>query len=293
MSLLSSIKNVAVKSFYKVADPVLTTIAHPIKVASAIVSKKKTVKQVQQQFFSQPKSSQITQTIISGVNTAILASGVGGIIKTGIGATIAGTSIKSATKKVGALAGLAVAESVIGSSPKIQKQIVEAPSNISNFGKGISEAIEQPTLENGLRIVKDHPFLSATALTALLVSMGYSLSLINNILNTRATNKNTKALEDASNQVPPSPVSSPQEIKITLTQPPVSIPTAVEALPTTTEAVAPAVGLTPTAKPKKKKKKKKTKKKKKKTKKKKKKKTRRSRKKTKKKKKKSIKRRKN
>jgi len=192
-SLWSSIGNAVTTAFYKVADPILTTFAHPIKVAEAIVSPTKTIAQVENEFFSQPKSSQIAQTIFAGVNYGLAGAGAGALATKGVVSAVGGISLKT----VGKVALTEVAGSTISKSPTLQNQVVQLPNAVDQFTSNIANTIETPTLENGLRILKDNPFLSATAITALLVSLGYSASLIASILSTRA---NTNAVKENTEQ---------------------------------------------------------------------------------------------
>lgn len=188
MSIFSSI----VKGVYKVADPLLTTLAHPIQVTKAIVNPNVTVKDVQNQFFSQPKSSQITQTITAGLNYGLALGGVGAVATKGVAAVVGKVTLK---KVVGA-GGLVVAEKIINNSPKTQKLIYDTPEKIDNFANNISTAIETPSLKSGLRILEENPFLSGTALIALLTSLGFSTALIATLLNTRAINENSEVKQD-------------------------------------------------------------------------------------------------
>jgi len=186
--------------------------------------------------------------------------------------------VKGAGVTLGATAGV----SALVSSPKLREKVLGIPEGAINVGTNIGSFAETPTLENGLRIVKENPGLSAVALGALLLSLGYTASLIASIMNTKAIKENTKLSNDNPN-IPNIPFNdnqgTPQNIQIFNQLP--SSPSVVAPL----SEVAPVGEIKPKAKKKKKKKAK--------AKPKKKKKTRRSKKKKGKNKSKNIKRRKN
>ena len=71
-------------------------------------------------------------------------------------------------------------------SPKIKETILGAPeayvAGSVSAGETIATIIEEPTLANGLKIIKDHPYLTAATAAALLATFGYSGLLITNII---------------------------------------------------------------------------------------------------------------
>jgi hypothetical protein len=173
-------------------------------------------------------------------------------------------------------------------NPKVQKTIAEAPASSAKVGEDISGLINEPSLDNGIKFVKEHPAFSAAAITAALVAIGYSAVTISQILatrnNTKAINEAGQSAQDVQNLINKD-TGQPQVINI-INQipdniPPINTPSGVVAQPS---AAAPPKGTKPKAKKKAKKKAK--------PKAKKKKKTRRSKKKSKKKKSKTINRRK-
>jgi len=188
-----SIGSFLTKSFYKVADPVLTAIAHPFQVGGAIISKDKTVKEVTNQFFSQPKSSQITQTVISGINAELALLGGSSIVAKGLGASIKGITGKGVAKVV----GLGIAERVVGQSTKVQKELVQLPTSASNFGQNIGQFIDNPSLSTASDIAKENPVLTtALAGAGLLITgkaVGSVANVYSNYANTQAVQENTKA----------------------------------------------------------------------------------------------------
>lgn len=144
-----------VKAFYKVADPVLTAIANPIKSVKAAISKKTTFKDVQREFFQQSKAKQSFDFATSVLTLGSLG-GAGLAAKAGkLGPAIvrAGTSIKRSGPKLvasgikslvpsttkGKLVAAVAAPAAIGaltSSPTLRKATVKTLSPVENIRRG-------------------------------------------------------------------------------------------------------------------------------------------------------------
>ena len=66
-------------------------------------------------------------------------------------------------------------------------------------GEALASFIETPTIENGLRIIKEHPYISAAAAVALLGTMGYGVSMIASIISRARTNKLLSDINEGNN----------------------------------------------------------------------------------------------
>jgi len=221
MGVLSKIKNAAVKAVYKVADPVITAIGAPVKTVKAILDPKKTVKEVSNEFFAQPKSTQAIKATtniiaIGGGALAGAAGKLGTIAKAIIPTSIKGKAIAAVT--------VPVAAGIIVSSPKAREEIVSAPSALVNVGTNIGDFIESPTLQNAKDIVMENP-LAAGIIGggALLATVPLVAPAIGNII----TGEKLDDIEDAitanpTYQILPMPSTVPT---------PATLPTTTEAIP--------------------------------------------------------------
>lgn len=91
-----------------------------------------------------------------------------------------------ATATVGAAI---VGTNILASSSSARKAVVQAPSQLAVFGANIGKAIDNPTVDNILKIPKDSPLLTAAAIAGAAVIVGKAAG-------TAATIANTKALKE-------------------------------------------------------------------------------------------------
>jgi len=189
-----TIKSFLQKTFYKVADPVLTGIAHPFKVASAIISPTKKVSDVSKEFFSQTKPQQIAQTIISGVNVALAGVGAGAVATKG--ALAVASSIT--TKKVLAGGGILAIEGAVSRKPEQSVAVAQNTiSGLPQFGGNVAELVTNPSLSQAQKTFTDNPFITGGAVLGGLGLTGYALSTASNVY---ATSQNTKAINKSLGQ---------------------------------------------------------------------------------------------
>jgi hypothetical protein len=120
------------------------------------------------------------------------AQGSGNILKSaGNLVSKAFTSLKPTTQLALAAGGttLGIAAS---KSPKLQKQLINAPASAVNFAGNLGTLYENPSMANAKTLAKENPIIAGgIALgTVGLVGLGTS-SLVSNYLNTKAVKENT------------------------------------------------------------------------------------------------------
>lgn len=198
MSVLSSIKNLAVKSFYTVADPVISAIAHPIKTVQAAVDPNKTIKQQQDEFFSQTKNQQAAQFTIGALNLGGVAGASKAVSTAGIktaavavSKTVAKNPIKSVTLPLAVIA----TEAAVGKAPEKSLKIAKDTAvGLPNFASNVGTAIGDPSTENFKKIVEDNPVISGLVAGGLAIA-GYQAT--KGLINTIAVGQNTNAINEA------------------------------------------------------------------------------------------------
>jgi len=217
MGLLSSIKSgivktatAAGKTIAKVLDTTSVSLAHPLKVAAAVVSPTKTVAQVQKEFDAQSLTKKVTQ-IVTG--TAGIAATVGGVAATGaLGAAAKAGKAATVVKSVGAALipsttkGKVIATAIaipavpaLISSPKLVEKVVTAPSELAQFGTDVGKLAQDPSIAGLKQLVKESPIITTAAAVGTVAVVGLGTAgLISTISNTMATKEATKALKEAS-----------------------------------------------------------------------------------------------
>lgn len=80
---------------------------------------------------------------------------------------------------------------ILTSSPKARESVINAPSELASVGKGIGEFVEDPTLQNATKVVKENPITSA------LLALGITTLVGSKITGTVATLANTSALNES------------------------------------------------------------------------------------------------
>lgn len=161
MGLLSGI----VKAIYKPLDIAVTTFAHPIQVASAIVSPNKTVAQVVAKTIAEPKAKQITDVLVAGASYAGIAGGIKTVATKGITKVAAAVMPKSNVGKVAAAATAIVATPIVITNPSVVTKaanvVASTPSKLSAFGSDVGQLTKDPSVKGFVEVVKENPEVSA------------------------------------------------------------------------------------------------------------------------------------
>lgn len=177
MGLLSSVGKFLTttktgKAISKTLDTLTIAVAHPVQTATAIVSKKSTLKDVTTAHFAQSQKEQIKDIIVGavGIGATILGgAAVGAAAKAGTLAPKAlavGKALIPATAKgkvIAAVAAPVVIGAVAKEPTKSIKAAVSAPSELAQFGGDIATFAADPSLSTAKQIVTESPLLSAAA----------------------------------------------------------------------------------------------------------------------------------
>lgn len=166
MGFLKSLKKSVVG---KALDTLTVALAHPVKTATAIVSKKTTVKGVIKEHFAQPLSKQITQTVVGTASIAATIAGgaavgaFGKAAQAGKVATIARTAALGGAKAVSKTAaanpiktaiGVPVATGLLIKSPSTRKAAATILSPSANVERGMkAAAIIEGTGTSGSKVL--------------------------------------------------------------------------------------------------------------------------------------------
>jgi len=208
MGLLSSIG----KGIAKVLDTATVAIAHPVKTATALVSDKSTVKEVIQEHFSQPLSTQLKQTILGTVGiaaTVVTAGKVGAAAKAGtLVKSITPTTIKG--KVITAVAAPLAVGAVINQPKKVAEAILKTPASLVNVGGNISNLIADPSVSNVKKLVTENPVIVGAALA--LGTIATAKTLIPAVTAARqieATQEQTEAIKSATAGITAIPITTP------------------------------------------------------------------------------------
>jgi len=184
-----------VKAFYKVADPILSAVANPIKTIAAAVSPTKTVKQVQNEFFSKPKTQQAVEFAVGALAAGSIA---GAAVKgTLVGATKAvATSLIPKTAKGKVIAALA-APVVVSTVVRNPVAVADAPGKVLNAQIDAGKLIADPSVANAKQFVQEHPVATTLAGAGLVIGTGATVApIVSNILNREAVQEQTKAIKE-------------------------------------------------------------------------------------------------
>lgn len=162
----------------KVMDTFSAAFSSPISTIKAITTKY-TFKELTEEHFEKPLTTQISKTVFATAGYAGLLYG-GAAIAAGKGAALAATTAKALIPKtiMGKVAALVVvpyAAAKIIKEPTIIEKIPEIPA-------AGWEAAQVTDLKSGIAYVKAHPYMSAAAIAAALGTMGYSAVMIGRIL---------------------------------------------------------------------------------------------------------------
>lgn len=153
-------EKVVYSKFGSVMNTVSAVFSNPIKSATALVSKKSTIKQVTKEHFAKPLSAQITKTVLATAGYAsalyaggaIATKGVGAVAKTLIPATLKGKVI------AGVVAPIAVGAVI--QSPDLIGKGLSAPEQLAEFGGDLSGVIADPSVASLVELVKGSPVIS-------------------------------------------------------------------------------------------------------------------------------------
>lgn len=198
MGILSAIK----KGAEKVLNTATVALAHPIKTAYAAVSPKATINEVIESHFSQPLSTQITQTILGTAGIATTIAG-GAAISSAVKAkgvlSVAAKLIPATTKgKVVAAVATPIVTGAVVSQPKKAFEIAtSAPGELAQFGSDVGNLIADPSLKTGTQVIKESPIISgllgAVALGGIIKGVA---PLVSGAILTHETKKQTEILEE-------------------------------------------------------------------------------------------------
>jgi len=197
------------KGISSALDFASVALAHPIKTAEAIISPTKTVKDLEDDFFSQSTASRVTQVVTGTLGiagsivggSAINAAAKSGTLISGAGTVLKSVGSAAVAHPVLALATPVVAGAVISSS-SARHAVVNAPSALADFGSSIGQAIDNPSLSSITNVVKEHPVLSTITAGAAALAAGGLVSTAVTALNTRSVNKNTNAMTNSETSDP-------------------------------------------------------------------------------------------
>lgn len=177
MSMVSLTKFMKSKAA-KVLDTFSASFSSPISTIKAITTKY-TFKELTEEHFKKPLTTQISKTVFATAGYAGLLYG-GAAIAAGRGAALAATTAKALIPKtimgkIVALVAVPYAAAKIIKEPTIIEKIPEIPA-------AGWEAAQITDLESGIAYVKEHPYMSAGAIAAALGTMGYSAVMVGRIL---------------------------------------------------------------------------------------------------------------
>jgi hypothetical protein len=197
MGILSKARSALTKTL----DVVATTYAKPLTVAKAIISPKTTVKQVVTEFRSQPVKEQQKGIIkgAAGWSAALLTAGALAIPAVGSAVAGAAKSIipKTAKGKVIAAVAAPIATGAIIREPtKTATTLINAPSELAQFGGDIASFAAAPSMSSAKNIFKESPLISTALIGAGVAGAGAAVtSAVSGYLTREEMEKQTKALE--------------------------------------------------------------------------------------------------
>jgi len=227
MGLLGNLVN---KVYTNVLDPFTTVVSHPIKSVQAIVSPNIKFSDVVAQTVAEPKIQQITEAITTGLAVGSVL-GVGKAIATKGVTTVAKALIPSTAKgKIATAIAVPVAAGVLTKTTKPIESISKVPSQLTAFGADVGTFIDNPTLLNAEKILKENPGVSVALGTgAVLAGAGAVVSgigALENIQTRESVKELTKELKSdltqtpaVSNILPTTTTSTPQQVKLIDTAP--------------------------------------------------------------------------
>lgn len=247
MGLLSNIVKTA---YTKVLDPFTTVVSHPIKSIQAAIDPNIKFKDVVASTVAEPKGQQIVEAITTGLTVGSVLGATKAVVTKGV-TTAAKALIPSTTKgKVIAAVAAPVAVGVLSETKKPVSAISKAPGALAAFGADVGTFIDDPTLRNAEKILKENPgvtlALGAGAVAAGAGAVVSGIGAIENIKTRESVKDLTKELSTDTKNLPTSsnlPTATPQNIKLVDTNPqlaPTSPPTAQTQQLTTTSKRLPS-----------------------------------------------------
>lgn len=198
-----------VKAFYKVADPIISAVANPIKTVAAAVSPTKTVKQVQDEYFKQSKTAQAIDFAIGatsiGLGTTAVATTAGRAAATQVAKSVGSSAIKAPIKTLAIGASIPIAIGAVKSNPKeVISTVAKAPSELQTFGSDIAKVVSSPSLQSAKQLVSNSPILTTATAVLGAGAIAKTVSPIaSGLLQREALQEQTEVLQSAvSNNIP-------------------------------------------------------------------------------------------
>lgn len=190
-------------------DYLSVAFTKPIQTAKAAISPTKTIKEdVIKPHFEQPLAKQITQTLTATAAYAgaiVGGAALGAASKAGTLGTTLTTAAKAvipATAKGKVIAAVAapVVISTLASSEKARTAVINAPSELAQFGADLGQLIQEPSIQKAKELVKESPIISSLVGAAAVAGVGLGTAgVVSTILNTQAIKENTKVKAGAGN----------------------------------------------------------------------------------------------
>jgi hypothetical protein len=202
MGILGNLVN---KLYTNVLDPFTTVVSHPIKSVQAIVSPNIKFSDVVAKTVAEPKLQQITEAITTGLAVGSVFGAAKAIATKGV-ATAAKALIPATTKgKVTAAVAVPVAAGVLTKTSKPIESIAKVPAQLTAFGADVGSFIDDPTLKNAEKILKENPGVSlAIGAGAVALGAGSIVSGIGAVENI----KTRESVKELTNQLSTQPVST-------------------------------------------------------------------------------------
>lgn len=161
MGLLGNLVN---KVYTNVLDPFTTIVSHPIKSIQAAINPDIKFKDVVSETIKEPKGQQIVEVLstaltvgsIYGAGKAIATKGITTAAKALIPSTTKGKIVAGGTTLLGA--------GILAETKKPIQAVSTLPSNIGNFGSNVGKLIDNPTLLQAEKTLKENPLISSIVL---------------------------------------------------------------------------------------------------------------------------------
>jgi hypothetical protein len=228
MGLLGNLVN---KLYTTILDPFTTIVAHPLQSGKAIIDPNTSFSNLVKKTVSEPKLQQITEVLTTGT---VLGSGLGlakGIATKGLLPVVKNLIPTTGKGKLIGGTTLLVGGGILTQTQKPLTTLSTIPSKLTAFGADVGTFIDQPTLLNAEKILKENPGVSialgAGAVAAGAGALVTGFGAIENIQTREAVKDLTKELstQPVSTLLPTSPTETKRvsEIPATSNLSPVSM----------------------------------------------------------------------
>lgn len=220
------------EKIYNIANKTLAVITNPIK---TLINPTQSFKETASKGAVQLVGEGVANTL--GVIAPFTSAGKA------VAANVVNTIIQNPIKSAAVAAVATPVVSAVVASPTLQYQVLDTPNKLVNAGTDLGKAVEEitnPQSENSnlsiaTEYIKNHPYMSAASITAVLGGLGFSAAKITSLL---ATYKLSSAAQDLTT------ATKPAEITTLPTQTNATQPiTIINQLPTAQEGIT-----TPTVK---------------------------------------------